>query len=97
MIVNKHQSFSTKRKLDENGLTYHVHTNLDSKYSSDFERYSQEYDLFDIEANRKYSLHSIMQHFQNAIRNLNSLEKSVIFMVAIIPNVAFVSPNQQNS
>ncbi len=35
-----------------------------------------------------------MQHFQNTIRNPSSHEISVISMAAILPNTAFMSPNQ---
>ena len=94
MIVNEIQSFSTKMKLDENWLIYQFHTNLGSEHSGYFERYSQEHDPFDENGNTKHTLSSAMQHFQNTIRNPSSHEKSVISMAAIMPNAAFVSPNQ---
>ena len=81
-------------KLDENWLIYHFHTNLGSEHSGYFERYSQEHDPFDENGNTKHTLSSAMQHFQNTIRNPSSHEKSVISMAAIMPNAAFVSPNQ---
>ncbi len=60
MIVNKIQSFSTQMKLDKNCLIYQFHTNLDSKYSGYFERYSQEHDPFDENRNTKHTLSSII-------------------------------------
>lgn len=94
MIVNEIQSFSTKMKLDKNWLFYQFHTNLGSEHSRYFKRYSQEHDLFDENGNTKHTLSSAMQHFQNTIRNPSSHEKSVILMVAILPNAAYMNPNQ---
>lgn len=67
---------------------------MGSKYSGYFERYSQEHNPFNENGGIKHTLSSAMQYFQNIIRNSSSHKKSVISIIAIIPNTAFVSLNQ---
>ena len=97
MIVNKLQSIFTKIKLDKNRLTYQFHTNLDSKHSRYFKRYFQEHDRFNKDRNTKHTFSSTIQHFQNIVYNPSSSKKSVIFIAAVTPNIAFISPNQPSN
>ncbi len=57
-IVNQLQSFSSSMKLDKNWLIYRFHTNLGTKFSSYFERYSQDHDPFNEQGEAKHSLSS---------------------------------------
>ena len=83
-------------KLDENWLIYQFHTNLESEFSSYFERYSQDHDPFTEQGTAEHSLSSAMQHFMNTARNPSSenvTSKPNTGIASYNSSVAFVAPH----
>lgn len=78
----------------QNWLTYWFYKKLGNKHFGYFERYSQGHNPFDNKKNTKQTFSSAMQHFWNTLRNRNSLEKLINSMAAVMPNTAFIGPNQ---
>lgn len=58
-----------KFKIDDNFFIYKFQSNLSFDYASYFERYAQNYDLFNADGKVKYSLSLVMQHFWNTVKN----------------------------
>ena len=71
-IINELQNFSSSMKLDENWLIYRFYTNLEAKFSSYIEQYSQDHDLFNKQGEAKHSLSMAIQHFLNTACNPSS-------------------------
>ena len=55
--------------MDDNFFIYNFQSNLGPEHASYFEKYAQDYDLFDVDGKFKYSLSSAMQHFRNKVKN----------------------------
>ena len=68
-LINNLRSFSSKFKMDDNFFIYKFQSNFNPNYASYFERYAQDYDLFNADRKPKYSLSLAMQHFWNTVKN----------------------------
>lgn len=62
-------SISLEFKIDDNFFIYNFQSNLGPNYTSDFERYEQNYASFNIHRKAKYNLSSAIEHYQSTVKN----------------------------